>query len=89
MTKRRPNENASRGTDHGAPSCLFVCGDKVKGGDLYGLQPSLDAVDLDISGNLKVTTDYRSVYATILDKWLVEGEAKKILGENFAHLGFL
>ncbi len=86
---RRPNENASRGTDHGAPSCLFVIGDKVKGGDLYGLQPSLQATDFDTSGNMKFTTDYRSVYATILDKWLVGGDSAKILGANFAHLGFL
>jgi uncharacterized protein (DUF1501 family) len=86
---RRPNENASRGTDHGAPSCLFVVGDKVKGGDLYGLQPSLNAVDFDISGNMKFTTDYRSVYATVLDKWLVGGDSKQILGANFALLGFL
>src|SRR5439155_18037863 len=48
------------GTDHGTASCLFVMGNKVKGG-LYGQQPSL--TDLDRNGNLKVQVDYRSVYA--------------------------
>jgi uncharacterized protein (DUF1501 family) len=86
---RRPNENASRGTDHGAPSCLFVVGDRVRGGDFYGLQPSLAATDFDISGNMKFTTDFRSVYATLLDQWLVGGDSKKVLGDSFPHLGFL
>ncbi|MCI0486274.1 MAG: hypothetical protein L0229_06705 [Blastocatellia bacterium] len=70
-------------------SFLFVVGNRVKGGDIYGLQPSLKASDFDIAGNMPVTTDFRSVYATLIDKWMPDGDSKAILGEQFPHLGFL
>ena len=57
---RRVQENGSRGTDHGAASCLFVAGPSVKGG-VVGKHPSL--ADLD-DGDLKYHTDFRRVYAT-------------------------
>ncbi|NJC73147.1 DUF1501 domain-containing protein [Planosporangium thailandense] len=60
---RRVRANASQGTDHGTASDLFVLGTPVRGG-LYGAQPSL--TDLD-DGDLKFTTDFRDVYATLLD----------------------
>ncbi len=63
---RRVQENDSNGTDHGAAGPMFLAGGKVKGG-LFGSYPSL--TDLD-SGDLKYTTDFRRVYATLLDKWL-------------------
>jgi len=63
---RRVQENGSNGTDHGAAGPVFVAGGKVKGG-LFGSYPSL--TDLD-SGDLKYTTDFRRVYATLLDRWL-------------------
>jgi uncharacterized protein (DUF1501 family) len=81
---RRVKENGSQGTDHGAASVLFVAGGSVKGG-VYGAYPSL--TDLD-DGDLKMTTDFRSVYSAILDKWLgVSGN--KILGGDFAPLKFI
>ncbi|HKP13262.1 MAG TPA: DUF1501 domain-containing protein, partial [Blastocatellia bacterium] len=86
---RRPNENASNGTDHGTASSMFVVGNAVKGGDLYGLQPSLDPADYDAAGNVKFTTDFRSVYATLLDGWMPGGDSRRILGGDFAPLGFL
>jgi uncharacterized protein (DUF1501 family) len=86
---RRPYENASMGTDHGTASNLFVVGDAVKGGDLYGMQPSLAASDLSAEGDMRFTTDFRSVYATVLDRWLAEIESARILGANFPHMGFL
>lgn len=86
---RRPNENASSGTDHGTASSLLVVGGSVRGGDLYGLQPSLDPADYDTAGNVKFTTDFRSVYATLLDKWMAGGDSRHILGGDFATLGFL
>lgn len=85
---RRPNENASFGTDHGTESPLFVVGNKVKGG-FYGAQPSLDATALDRAGNKVFTTDFRSVYSTILDKWLPNGNSQAVLGSSYANLGFL
>jgi uncharacterized protein (DUF1501 family) len=63
---RRVRENASQGTDHGAAAPLFVAGGRVKSG-LIGKHPSL--TDLD-EGDLKHTTDFRAVYAAVLDQWL-------------------
>lgn len=65
---RRVQENASKGTDHGAASCVFVAGPAIQGGVL-GDHPSLAAEDLD-QGDLKHHTDFRRVYATLLDGWL-------------------
>jgi uncharacterized protein (DUF1501 family) len=76
---RRVTENASRGTDHGTASPLFAIGGGIKGG-LYGAQPSLDDLD---RGNLKFTTDFRSVYAALLEHWL-ERPSAPILGGAFA-----
>jgi uncharacterized protein (DUF1501 family) len=59
---RRVRANASQGTDHGTASDVFLLGAPVRGG-LYGEQPSL--TDLD-NGDLKFTTDFRDVYATLL-----------------------
>lgn len=80
---RRVKPNGSNGVDHGAASCLFVCGTPVTGG-LYGEQPALN--DLDNRGDLKVKVDYRSVYATILDD-LLKVDSRANLGSNFENLG--
>ena len=63
---RRVAANASAGTDHGTASNIFVVGSKVKGG-LYGEQPSLTDLDMD---DLKYNVDFRSVYATLLERTL-------------------
>jgi len=60
---RRVVGNGSQGTDHGTSGPMFVIGDKVKGG-FYGDQPSLRNL---IKGDLSVTTDFRDVYATLLE----------------------
>jgi uncharacterized protein (DUF1501 family) len=78
---RRVNENGSRGTDHGAASCLFVAGPGVKGGAV-GKHPSLSDLD---AGDLKHHTDFRRVYATLLDNWLGI-DSKRVLGDKFEHL---
>ena len=82
---RRPNENASKGTDHGTASPMLVIGNAVQGG-LWGEQPSL--TDLDSGGNIKYKVDFRSTYATILDKWL-GADSQSILGAKYNNLGFL
>ncbi len=81
---RRVQENGSRGTDHGAGSCLFVAGPGVKAG-LVGKHPSLSDLD---AGDLKHHTDFRQVYATLLDGWL-GCDSKNILGGEFRHLDLL
>ena len=81
---RRVDENASQGTDHGAASCLFLCGSKVKGG-LAGTYPSLAKLG---EGDLVHTVDFRAVYATVLEKWL-GCDAEKVLGEKFKAMDLL
>ncbi len=81
---RRVKENASQGCDHGKAGPMFVFGSKVKAG-CYGKLPSL--TDLD-KGDLKYHTDFRSVYATVLEKWL-SAPSDKILGDSYPLLKFL
>jgi uncharacterized protein (DUF1501 family) len=64
---RRVHDNGS-GTDHGAGGVAFVLGEKVKGGH-FGEMPSLKAEHL-VQGDLNPNMDFRSIYSTILDKWL-------------------
>ena len=79
---RRVEENASLGTDHGTATPMFVLGAGVKGG-LYGPHPSL--IDLD-DGNLKMTTDFRRVYATMIEEWLGFSDTESILKGSFEPL---
>jgi uncharacterized protein (DUF1501 family) len=79
---RRLAENGSKGTDHGAPAPVLLCGGGVKGG-LAGATPSL--ADLDEERDPKFTTDFRRVYATVLKDWF--GVApRKVLGADFESL---
>jgi len=81
---RRVEQNASNGTDHGTAMPLFVVGGAVHGG-VYGEHPSL--TDLD-HGNLRFATDFRSVYATVIERWLGRSAAD-VLGGTFPHLDFV
>jgi uncharacterized protein (DUF1501 family) len=78
---RRVQENGSRGTDHGAGSCLFLAGPSVKAG-VIGKHPSLADLDAD---DLKFHTDFRRVYATLLDGWL-GCDSKSVLGAKWEHV---
>jgi uncharacterized protein (DUF1501 family) len=81
---RRVKENGSRGTDHGSGSCMFVAGTQVAGG-LVGKHPSLsDLTD----GDIKFHTDFRRVYATLLDDWLGV-DSKGVLGDRFEKLALI
>ena len=73
---RRLEENANRGTDHGEASPLFLVGGGVKGGT-YGTYPDLGTSNM---GNLAFTTDFRSVYATVLERWLQRPSASVLSG---------
>lgn len=81
---RRVKENASGGTDHGTAGPMYILGKHVKGG-WYGEFPGLS--DLDENGNLRVTTDFRSVYATMIEEWMGFDSAESILKGDFAPLG--
>jgi len=63
---RRVLGNGSDGTDHGTAGPMFMVGNAVKGG-FYGEQPSLKNL---YKGDLAVTTDFRDVYATVIEKVL-------------------
>ena len=64
---RRLTENHQGGTDHGSAGPVFLVGPAVHGG-LHGPPPNLE--DLDESGDPKFAIDFRSVYASVLDRWL-------------------
>jgi uncharacterized protein (DUF1501 family) len=82
---RRPRENASLGSDHGTVAPVFIIGNAVAGG-VKGEWPALS--DLDVAGNLKFSTDFRSVYGEILDRWLGV-DSREVLGSKFEQVGFL
>jgi uncharacterized protein (DUF1501 family) len=83
---RRINENGSQGTDHGAASVMMAMGGGVRGG-IYGTAPNLRAAPdnptLENSGNdVHYETDFRSVYARVIDSWL-GADSVSVLGANF------
>jgi hypothetical protein len=63
---RRPNENGSLGTDHGAASSQFVFGTMVNSG-VFG--PAPDLKNLNANGDLTFSIDYREIYGEILTDW--------------------
>ena len=83
---RRINENGSQGTDHGAASVMMALGGGVRGG-IFGtapnLQPTPDNPTLENSGNdVRYETDFRAVYAQVIDSWL-GADSASVLGSNF------
>ena len=81
---RRVAENASKGTDHGTAAPMFISGGGIKPG-IYGRPPSLEQLD---AGDLIYNVDFRSVYATILNRWL-KAPVSKVLGHDFSPLAFV
>lgn len=77
---RRVAENRSGGTDHGAGAPVFLLGNKLKAG-LHGTVPSLAPPDL-LNGDLRFQTDFRSIYADLLENWL-RTPSLPILGQAF------
>src|SRR5262245_19235914 len=82
---RRIDENASQGTDHGAAGVMLALGGGVRGG-LYGTAPNLRiGADGSLENNgtdVRFETDFRSVYATAIERWL-GADAGAILGASF------
>ncbi len=83
---RRPEQNASNGCDHGAAAPLLMFGEGLNGNGFVGAAPNLK--DLDNNGNLKFGTDFRQIYATVLENWLCinVNTVNTVLGENFTRL---
>jgi uncharacterized protein (DUF1501 family) len=87
---RRISENGSNGTDHGAASVMIAMGGKVNGG-LYGTAPNLNMDPKNptlenSNGDVHFETDFRSVYAQVIDNWLGASSAS-LLGGNFRKSG--
>jgi uncharacterized protein (DUF1501 family) len=87
---RRARENGSLGTDHGAAGIGFLIGSRVRG-TMIGEFPGLaDGTGLDRQGNLRATSDFRGVYASILEQWLGHDAAATIPNAaSFARLPLL
>lgn len=77
---RRVAENTSLGTDHGTANHMYVIGKPVRGGHC-GKAPLL--TDLDENGNMKYTTDFRQVYASLIEGWLGYADSKSLLSGQF------
>ncbi|MBU3698391.1 MAG: DUF1501 domain-containing protein [Candidatus Kapabacteria bacterium] len=85
---RRPYENGSRGTDHGAASVQFVFGNGVRAG-VYGQSP--DLTNFDGNGDVRYQWDYRRVYADVLENWFggTMQETEDVLQDRVLPLGVL
>ncbi|MCB0588590.1 MAG: DUF1501 domain-containing protein [Phaeodactylibacter sp.] len=83
---RRLDENASGGTDHGAAAPILLFGPGLNGNGFVGAHPNLD--NLDAAGNLIFTTDFRQVYASLLENWLCLDpvEVDEVLGGSYNRL---
>lgn len=83
---RRVRQNAANGTDHGTANNVFVIGENLKKQGFYNNIASLE--DLDDNGDLKFEVDFRTIYATLLNKWL-KVDDEKILNHTFQQLNFV
>ena len=79
---RRPMENANLGTDHGSSNIMLLAGAPVQAGH-FGEVPSL--VGLQDGDNVQYTTDFRQVYASVIEDWLGV-KADTVLNGDFARL---
>ncbi|HNV98071.1 MAG TPA: DUF1501 domain-containing protein [Chitinophagales bacterium] len=82
---RRVEENAGKGTDHGTANNVYLIGGGLKQGGMINEMPDLSKL---VDDDLVYQTDFRHIYATILDKWL-QVDAKTILGNDFKPMDFL
>jgi uncharacterized protein (DUF1501 family) len=87
---RRISENGSNGTDHGAASVMLAMGGRVSGG-LYGTAPNLNLDPANPTlennaGDVHFETDFRSVYAQVIDQWL-GADSRAILNGDFRKPG--
>ena len=74
------------GTDHGAANNVYIIGENLKNKGFYNDAP--DLLRLDKNGDIIHTVDFRSIYASILDKWLVVDDVS-ILNKTFKKLDFI
>src|SRR5450432_562252 len=83
---RRIKSNASGGTDHGAAAPVFYFGHTIKPG-IIGINPIVPATAT-VNDNIPMQTDFRSIYATVLNNWfgLDQADVQSILGSQYTSL---
>ncbi len=82
---RRVAQNASGGTDHGTANNMMLFGGGLKRQGLLNKMPDLANLE---DGDVKFLVDFRQVYATLLERWLV-ADAQKVLKSSFEPLSFV
>ena len=82
---RRVKQNASGGTDHGTANNIMLFSGDLKKPGVFNEVPNLESL---AEGDLQYSLDFRSVYATILRKWL-HADDRMILGSTFDMLSFV
>ncbi|HEY8659003.1 MAG TPA: DUF1501 domain-containing protein [Hanamia sp.] len=82
---RRVAQNASGGTDHGTANNMFFIGGGLKEKGLLNAMSDLNNLN---QGDLKHTVDFKSVYATLLNRWL-GADDKEILGKQYELMNFV
>ncbi|RUA09301.1 MAG: twin-arginine translocation pathway signal, partial [Flavobacteriia bacterium] len=84
---RRVAQNAANGTDHGTANNVFLIGENLKQKGIYNEAPDLS--NLDGNGDLKHSIDFRSIYATILNKWLLTNDQVILNQQKFPLLDLI
>lgn len=82
---RRVKQNASNGTDHGTANNIFMISGSLAKPGIYNDSPNLNDLD---EGDLKYHIDFRSLYATVLNKWL-DANDEQILGNRFDYVSVI
>ena len=75
---RTARENGNRGTDHGHANAMFIVGNSVRGGKVYGQWPGLKSDQLYEGRDLALTTDFRDVFGEIAQKHLGASNLKAV-----------
>lgn len=75
---RTAKENGTRGTDHGHATAMFVIGNEVKGGKVYGRFPGLSSSQLNEGRDLALTTDFRDLFAEVSARHMGAKDLQKI-----------
>lgn len=87
---RTVKQNGSNGTDHGRASCMFVLGNRVKGGMVHGNVPTLVKENLEDGRDVPVTTDFRSVFSEVAGRHLKIKNTRDLFPDwNGGHIGVM
>lgn len=87
---RTVRQNGTGGTDHGRASCSFILGNQVNGGSVYGMIEPLAVENLEDGRDLKVTTDFRTIFSEVANKHMNVSDMKTLFpGFDYTEMGLL